>query len=576
MSRTKPQPLSLNIKQFIDYYNKGQIKKPYIQRKKKWDTEKDIGYVNFAIHNENTVTVFILNEKIKDGIKYYYVWDGNNRSNALISFYNNPLELMPHLIPYEYPDNVKEIIKKSSFDILTKTTSFKKFCQNNSLLEWYQTNIRDESIDIPFEKLHETLIEMNFNEITLPTTVFQNATDEEMVSIYENVNKGGEPISYQDVLAASTYDILYNSSEIAIYNDIMNEIKNYYITNETNEKLKFDNDGFNSSNTLNLYQILLGLQYYISNKHTFIPPPCDNKGNTLDLIFDLYKNIIDEDFKIKTDKMGEFIEKLCYCTEFLEKQINILYEDNINYAKIKEQKLKTKLHKNGIIILLTYLYYNYNIINTDNINKKIKKILLYHFLTACIDIKEDKNKYVEYDSIKYVASGKHIPTKIKEIRDKNQLIIPTDLQLRELLEYINKNNISEVIKSKKSRKNINDFKKICLASYFNIMVPNSLLKDQKALDHIIPYSFTWDGELDINRLGNLMLINDIVNKKKGNKSISDEFIRENNLYYYNYPTNSEFNTICFNNKIINNNLYNIMCNNREKIFFDILINNLKD
>ena len=61
-----------------------------------------------------------------------------------------------------------------------------------------------------------------------------------------------------------------------------------------------------------------------------------------------------------------------------------------------------------------------------------------------------------------------------------------------------------------------------------------------------------------------------INKKKGNKQLSDSFIQEHGLGYYNYPTQAEYEAICQKNKIISNKKYNEMCERREQAFFRVV------
>jgi hypothetical protein len=586
MSLSKPQPMTLTIKQFIDIYIKGHIIKPYHQRKRKWDNEKDKGYVQFAIKNANTVTIFILNEKIKDGIKYYYVWDGNNRTNALLSFYNKPLELMSELIPKSYPIEIQNIFKSSSLEDILKNKNFKTFCFNKDKKDWYRgqsNNDDNDTLDSDFEKLQDELRSFNFNDIILNTTVFQNEDDETMVNIYENVNRGGDPISYQDVLAAKTHNINYNSTDIDLYKEIMKEVINNYHNNENSELLKTDIESFKILDSLNLYQVLFGFQLYLSKNYKIIPSPGNEtmKSNSLDLVFDIYKYLIDNTFDTKHD-INTFINTLEKSTELLNKYINDIYYNEDDTKKNDTKKNSDKvIPKNSLLRILTYLYVNNNV----GLEKNIKAIILYHLLMACSpkgkyveeSDKEKKKYFEEYDSLKYEPSSTFLQNKMKNIIEKKTFNVPPHDKMRELLEYINTKSINNIISdNKKRKKNTSDFIKICLATYFNLMVPNSFKLVNKELDHIIPFSSNYEGTLDVNRLGNLMYMNSSINNKKSNNMLTDKFIKDNNLYYYHYPTETEYKQIINKNKIICNNKYNIMCEKREKIFFDKIIESISN
>lgn len=62
---------------------------------------------------------------------------------------------------------------------------------------------------------------------------------------------------------------------------------------------------------------------------------------------------------------------------------------------------------------------------------------------------------------------------------------------------------------------------------------NEVLED----DHIWPISISkWDGELDLNRLGNRMDIPKKTNRKKGSRTLSEEFIQKHKLDLLGYPS----------------------------------------
>jgi hypothetical protein len=105
------------------------------------------------------------------------------------------------------------------------------------------------------------------------------------------------------------------------------------------------------------------------------------------------------------------------------------------------------------------------------------------------------------------------------------------------------------------------------------------LNNKFSIEHIIPHSSTWvNGEIDIDRVGNLIPIIDKMNKERSNKHID---------YYYNtdkvytsfiksIPSIEEYNSIITHTnsrdlKIIAIEKYNSLCEKNEKLYIDNLI-----
>jgi hypothetical protein len=93
------------------------------------------------------------------------------------------------------------------------------------------------------------------------------------------------------------------------------------------------------------------------------------------------------------------------------------------------------------------------------------------------------------------------------------------------------------------------------------------------VEHIIPFSSRWKGcKLDIDRLGNLLLLSKPLNAKRGNGRITDTFIRENRLI--GYPSENEYNRIVDDKgNIKSRQEYNVMCEIRETMYIDKFIEN---
>lgn len=116
--------------------------------------------------------------------------------------------------------------------------------------------------------------------------------------------------------------------------------------------------------------------------------------------------------------------------------------------------------------------------------------------------------------------------------------------------------------------------KRCL--YYNQYVPLDLVNATKNIEHIVPWSisrWTEGKELDLDRLGNIVLIDEQTNKKRGNKPLTPQFIDEHKLYYYNYPSQEDYNNLGITNDNImkNSTAYKKLCDEREEKYITSIL-----
>ena len=86
--------------------------------------------------------------------------------------------------------------------------------------------------------------------------------------------------------------------------------------------------------------------------------------------------------------------------------------------------------------------------------------------------------------------------------------IITDKELKELLLFKMKDDIEERKYEDKKRKKISKFQRLILTIYYNNHIPLDKTKLEKNIEHIFPFSCEWNDKIDINRMGNLDLIDE--------------------------------------------------------------------
>ena len=76
----------------------------------------------------------------------------------------------------------------------------------------------------------------------------------------------------------------------------------------------------------------------------------------------------------------------------------------------------------------------------------------------------------------------------------------------------------------------------------------------------------------MDRLGNLILIDEQTNQKKSDKIIDNEFIKKYNLHYYNYPDDKVYKEIIsLDKKILSKEKFNTMCIERENKYINEIL-----
>jgi hypothetical protein len=105
------------------------------------------------------------------------------------------------------------------------------------------------------------------------------------------------------------------------------------------------------------------------------------------------------------------------------------------------------------------------------------------------------------------------------------------------------------------------------------------LDNQFSIEHIIPYSVSWNnGQLDINRVGNLIPIINSLNCGRGNRHI-DYYYTKEPIYaslIRSIPSIQDYNKIIVHSgddkpSIISIDEYNKMCAKNEKMYIDNFI-----
>jgi hypothetical protein len=229
-------------------------------------------------------------------------------------------------------------------------------------------------------------------------------------------------------------------------------------------------------------------------------------------------------------------------------------------------------------------------LNTDttykNIIKSVERCILYHFFVKDIANKDEKDIYKIHDTILYEAGGKYIDGIADKMLKTPNII--SDKITRDIMHKVVTILITQSIKNSQyeTRENGRDKKDkrrlrhhheiVMLFVYFRYKVPCEYLSYKYWLEHIIPFSSEWNGDIDTDRLGNIIPIIDKINKKRGNKHISEyeRIEREEGIQFVKFlndiiPSKDIYSSIVSHKErkpiVINNDEYNALCSKNETI-----------
>lgn len=602
------------IKTLVSKVKTNEIYKPKYQRKRKWElfpnskkenipSEKK--YIEFLYDTYNSVHAITFGI---DKIKLSNI-DGNNRINAIVHFVDEPLSLFPEklyklkeFITTNIDENIaveiEQIMIKISYEELMLFKYNKYFIERglDNLYNTHLKKLRDE-LEPYFDELINSMKINNKdrfdNDVQINVNIFTGYSTEELAEVFGKINQYNSGLTEHEALASRLFNIInFNIQDKLLEYQIKDNIKNYYnerINDEILDCYKYDEH----TDLMNAYDFMVGFQNYINSKCCLIHKT-DNDG--LSLFFKTFKNLFKGSFDITftTENVNEFINLILKTTQLLTKLEKTLFMPNFTGGGNKifdtaNRKLHSLKKNNMYLIITAIIGYILADASEEKILKSIQLCVLYHFFVNGLENKDKRDQYRINDGILYESGGAFIDNKAKDYL-KTPSMISCKINFS-IMEDLLKELIFENIKPRKyeTRKNGKDkldkrrarkvFEKFLIYNYFNSNVPNQYLNNNFWIEHIFPFSSSWEGIIDIDRLGNIIPILEQLNKERSNKHISeykkidkDKFLN----FIDNIPTNDEYNKIIsHDNKkphIHNIDNYNKICLNNEEKLIKCLIN----
>ena len=601
-----------SVKQLISKIDNKEITKPQFQRKKKWDTlpkknsaPNDYSYIKFLYDTENSVHAITFGQESNSKRIFYSNIDGNNRINAIKHFMDRPFEIFSEYLDdlFKIFDDInsknilkiKPIFKSLSYEqIIKMKTPAKFFRQENKYDLFEEIRVEEEAIEQEVEKIQKKLM-LNENDyfdstVKINVNLFEGYNTDELCKTFEDINKYNSKLTETELLACRLHNICNFTINDKIFETKLNEcIKEYYRNKASDEVLEcFEH----TEEKINAHDFIVGFQNLCNKKYNFISKT-DVDG--LSLFFKLYQVLYNSFIDtFTTENVNDFIEKINYSCEIFQETISNIFTNKINcklFNNSCQDKLKTLKKNNLFIILCSIIGYKNKNINKDKIIKSLEKCLLYHFSVSDIKYKLTRDEYYNKDKIHGMIGKGSIDKNAKNLLSYPEEISATlnkDLFDKLLYELFNETNYPHERKldngnnKNDKRRKLKFFEKTLMFYYYKGKIPTNMLDNEFSIEHIMPNSSEWEGELDKDRTGNLIPIISTINSQRGNKHIDSYKKTKDGTEFCKFikdiiPDYKEYNTIINHDKkptIIDNEKYNKLCEKNEKIYQENFINYL--
>ena len=211
--------------------------------------------------------------------------------------------------------------------------------------------------------------------------------------------------------------------------------------------------------------------------------------------------------------------------------------------------------------------------------------ILFHILTGKIPDDDDRAKFRDKDKLRSHAGGGYVDNTCANIFKNNPEFIIDSIEeslFKQLLKKKFKNIENRKYNKNKDRQKYTILHNILYCILFKDKVPVDMFQREFSLEHLIPFSSSYQNKLDINRLGNVFPMEIISNKKRGTKPfhVYEEICPQ----YFNLVINNLCDKITYdsivsyddNNKpfIKDNDKYEQMCSRNEDIFVNEIMEKL--
>jgi len=564
-------------------------------------------FLLFLFKTRNTVSAISLGAYLHNNEEYHVVIDGNNRINAIVSFFTCPYNVFTEYYNelFQYIDtitddkmdkNIKDTCKKSIQEFTYhKLNTFNRLddiiSEEIDIERRIMRDIERKIVEIqkklrfPDNSSYDTHIKLVINE-------FKNGTNKEYCDTFEDINKYSNTLSHNELLAATLFEVIITIADQNLKCKIVTKIKEYYDNRGNDEVLETYVMELDYNMEISAYDFMVGFQNYCSDEYKIIEY---FSSDGISLFFKIYGYLygsIEKD-KFTYENINNFIDKILFACHIISEAYKTIMPVNINdnlFNKTSKNDCCKLVAKNPMTIIFISIIANKDKIPDKLLIKKIRLVVIYHLLCNqkyLKNVSEENIKIIQvHDKIEYIAGGSYIENICKSIieHDNTKIFNINRDNFLNLLNTILNSSLNEKTYDQErvtnKRRQLNLFDKILVSNFFNKKMSNFYLKEKYSSEHITPYSSVWEESIDINRLGNLFPTLEKINGSRGNSNL-EIYFKELNIGFTTFirellPENySEFNIHNGRKTSITDiNKYNEYCSNNEKLYIKTLVDDI--
>lgn len=612
----RPKSDNWSVEQLVNLIKQKRIRNPQCQRRKKW-TKLPVAnskksnyhdYIKFLYDTCYSVEAITIAKYIEDKNEIFVNIDGNNRINAIVYYYQHPLDI--------FRDNFHELrYSKNNHDIFTEFLSNINYpdFMNIRRMTRYVNHSKDAELISYWKSLDDDMIEYIEDEVEIAQSslkisggeffhtnvfmnlvIFNNPTNEQLSQIYSNINMNSNPLTPSDILAATLlcatdFNLDFDPS---LKTNLLDHLQKYYYERQDDEILEcYRHDSQKES--MNGTEFLIAFQNYCSDKYWLIPKFESDASDGVGLfhkLFDLsevFYGLHAENFT--TENIQYFCESIIKALDTLTGILNKLCPQTIDLQHFKQDSQLTLKKTPFIVTIVTSIKLLEQVSNNKLTEKEmhaiLKKSVCYHYLLDYLP-KDKRDKYASYDDIRCQVGGKAIQSKLTilskypdQLGNKITPQVMTSL-FEDIVKYFNQPYIYD--DRPKRRRGLSFPYRLLLSLYYNNRVPYLYTQKKQNIDHIFVFSSNWENDkLDLDRIGNLILIDGELNNKRSNNSIQYYYDKVPDLMKcLNYPTIQSYDSVVTHDKKtvvihdieqfnkVTNNIEDMYIENAVKCIFD--------
>lgn len=330
---------------------------PKFQRGLVWNTPKKEALLK-TIHRGFPFGSLLVYESKDNNDSSKLLLDGQQRLSTIKEYEENKFNYWMSLNPEEFKslkNNINALIKNKDY-----------FVDDNKIIEISQDNYdlgswTDELDDLSLNRETKTELRklvsdakdkvneyINLNDLQIALTIY-NGESEYLPEVFENLNKGGVPLSKYEVFNASWNDANLVLPESEVANQILNNVKNYYLSLQDKGEFdisEFSEDEITSSRKVNLAEFARAYGKFTVDKLPSLFNKKDEKS-----INEIGYGLLAVVCGVPNSKISSLKDKVGYIqtnvNDILEKTDTIADKINGVFAKILQQIISYDKNSNS-------------------------------------------------------------------------------------------------------------------------------------------------------------------------------------------------------------------------------------